>query len=128
MPNKHKFRLMRPHSELVNQLAGEYPLSVNTALSRYLHLVAIAPDFSESEWNLLYDACNGWATQMEPPDVLAQGLVLQVQDAIGFECLGEKWGVDTDRLIARLNTLSPVEAIAVIHKIERWWSKAEGGS
>lgn len=39
MPNQHRYRLMRPHSALVEQLPGEYPESVNTALADYLQLL-----------------------------------------------------------------------------------------
>lgn len=123
MPNQHRYRLMRPHSKLVDQLPGEYPESVNLAIARYLCLVANPPEFTEAEWNLLRDACRSWATQMEPPETLMNGLLLQVSDAMADEQLGGKWGVSRIELMAKLETLTPTQTIATIHAIERFWSK-----
>lgn len=116
---------MRPHSHLAEQLPGEYPESVNVGLSRYLCLLsAVTPQFTEAEWNLLYDSCNGWATQLEPPETLAQGLTLQVEDATREQGLYQKWNVEPG-LIDRLYQLTLLEAIAVIHKIEQFWNRDE---
>ncbi len=122
--NRHKFRLMRPHSKLAGQLPGEYPESVNTALARYLLLVSTPPQFTESEWNLMRDACNRWATSMEPPETLKGGLILQISDAMCDSQLGSKWRVSRPELMMKLESLTTAEAIATIHAIECFWEQA----
>lgn len=122
MPNRHKYRLMRPHSNIAAQLPGDYPETINASLRRYLAILnASLPSFLEAEWNLMREACNGWATQMEPPETLHSGLCLQIEDAIGSENLDEKWGVNNAVLMERLSRLTIAEAIAVIHEIEKYW-------
>lgn len=122
MPSQHKHRLMRPHSRLVEQIPGEYPESVNVALDRYLRLVSVPPQFSTKEWNLLRDACNGWATQNEPPEILKDGLALQVENAMTLSGLAKKWKVDQPTFRQKIESLTELEAISVIHAIEKFWS------
>ena len=94
---------------------------INTALSRYLFLVSKAPDFSQAEWDLMRDACNGWATTNEQPQTLAEGLLQKVHCSIFYGQLAAKWNVNAADLLARLDCLKPVEAIAIIHAIEKFW-------
>ena len=121
MPNQHKHKLVRPLSYLADKLPCGSD-SVNPAIARYLHLVSSPPDFTDEEWNLLRDACNGWATELEPPETLQSGLALQVFEAIEFSNLDKKWGVDGEALVQRLKELSNLEAIATVYSIEIWWS------
>lgn len=123
MPNQHRYKLVRPRSDIASQLPRGSD-SVNPALERYLHLISTPPEFSESEWNLLRDACNGWATEMEPAEMLKSGLALQVSAAIALD---KKWAVDGDALVQRLEGLSDLEAIATIYAVEVWWSRSRAG-
>lgn len=91
MPNQHKYRLMRPHSTLLDRLPGAYPESVSVALSRYLYLVSEPPLFSDAEWNLLRDVCNGWYTQSTPASVVLQELAFVVEDALQLRALDQHW-------------------------------------
>jgi hypothetical protein len=79
------------------------------------------PNFSEAEWNLMRDACNSWASIAEPPEIASQGLPLQIADAIEFERLDVKWQVGKQSLIAKLRALTPLQAIATLDAIERYW-------
>ena len=67
MPNKHRYRLMRPRSSLVEQLLGEYPESVNVAIATAITLtggeplspevvdaIATLPQVSSGEWSRSY--------------------------------------------------------------------------
>lgn len=121
MSNRHKYPPMRPRVPLVDRLSGIYPASVNVALTRYVHLISKAPEFSEEEWNVLRDACNGWDSQNEPPETLGQAFILQVEDAISARQLDRKWSVDCSTLIPRLYALSEVEVIAALNAIEIYW-------
>lgn len=122
MANQHKYKLIRPRSALLDALPGQYPESVNVAISRYLFLVSNPPKFSEAEWSLLKDACNGWWTQGEPPELLVQGLALQVDDAMTLEGLAAKWKVSSPDLRQKLENLTPLETMSVIHAVECFWS------
>ncbi len=115
MADSHKYRLVRPHSYLAAQLPANYPNSVNAAIARYLRLVARPPQFSEAEWNLLRNACNGWATQHEPSVRFAQALALQVEKYLAEQ------NIEAPGLVARLYSLSELDAIATIHAIELFW-------
>ena len=123
MSGANKYPTLRLHSALYERLVEPYGASANISISRYFWLLDSAlPEFSELEWSLMRDACNGWATSLESPDLLVQGLRLQIEDSIELESLDKKWGVDGNALLKRMELLNPVETLAVIHSIEKWWT------
>jgi len=77
------------------------------------------PDFSESEWNLLRDALNGWTAE---PAASVAWLVMGVADAIKLGELADKWEVDGAALLARLEQLDYAGCCAVLDAVERWWA------
>lgn len=83
----------------------------------------LAPTFSDAEWMLLRDACNGtlWETST------IRLLWAEVADAIDLAGLATKWGVDDPRpFMARLRALTPLQSLAVVDAIERWWIAQAG--
>lgn len=93
-------------------------------LGRYYHLLQetlATVDLSRGEAGLLVDVCNGWATHVEPPELLAHGLALQVDDGCRLEALDEKWHVERVPLVEKIEAWSTAQAIAVIDAIERFW-------
>jgi hypothetical protein len=125
MPNRHKHPTIRLASKVSNRLSQPSGAIASVNLGRYFWLLGQSlPDFSEAEWNLLRDACNGWATTSEPPEILVQGLKLQVADVIANDFLDSKWQVDKDMLAEKLHKLTPLQAIAVVESIERWWARS----
>lgn len=119
---KHKYRLMRPCSKVVSQLSGGYPDSVNIALNRYLQLVSYTPDFLEEEWNLIFDACNGWLVDVDIDiNALREALFIQIEESIYLNKLNQKWKVDTEEFVQKLKSISLPECLAVLYKIEKFW-------
>ena len=116
----HRYPLMRPRSHLMQQLGGQYPQVVNSALDRYLWLVSIdVPIIWEQEWRFLVECCEGWDTAAQNPEDLGPELKSRVWKAIN----GKK-GLDGRSGIRRefpdnIRRLSRFEAIAVIHEIEQ---------
>lgn len=122
MPNKHKYPTIRLKSSVCDRLSEVTGTAVSINLERYFWLLdATKIPFSEAQWNLLRDACNGWATTMEAPETLAQGLAIQVEDSIDFNQLDQKWRVDGKELVNALKVLKPIQSIAVIEAIECYW-------
>ena len=77
--------------------------------------------WSDAEWNLLYDACNGMLWDADSIRLLW----VQVNDAIHLNHLDEKWGVDTVPFLGKLRSLSPMRCLAVADKVRRYWLSAE---
>lgn len=90
-------------------------------LERYYRLIDRALQgivFTVAEASAIVDACNGtfWDTHS-----LFDGLALGLEDAISGDQLDEKWGIDGERLLAKLRALEPVQHLAIVDAIERFW-------
>jgi hypothetical protein len=74
--------------------------------------------FSVAEASVIVDACNGtyWDTFS-----LFDGLALGLEDAISGDQLDQKWGIDGERLLAKLRALEPAQHLAIVDAIERFW-------
>lgn len=77
---------------------------------------------TQDEALLICDACNGWAYQAEPKELLPQLLPLQVQDACEGENLAQKWDVDCAALAAKLRGLSLEETQEILAAVARFWT------
>lgn len=93
-------------------------------LERYYYLLQAALKsalkklgLSEGEALLMCDLANG--TLWEPHT--AALLWAQVADG-AEEGYGDKWGVDAEALAARLRSLEPMESMALVDALERWWA------
>lgn len=99
---------------------------VSRDLERYYRLLAetrptLRERFSPAEISLVIDACNGWATWMEPFDLLRL-IWANVEDSIRLDGLDQKWEIpDPPGLVQRLKSLSPVEVLALCDAVERFW-------
>jgi len=134
---KHKYPTVRLHSHIYEKLSERYGYghSASTALERYFWLLeSEKPDFTEPEWNVLFDAFTAYASQSEPPELLVQSLVSNVEDmiddlgddpedAIDLDNLDTKWGVNLDSFLEKLNTLTSVQRLYTISAIEKFWDK-----
>jgi len=108
---------------------GESGLSARLAaiVDRYQWLTADCPPMLLAEWMVLLDACNGWASWAEAGETLMVGLAHEVHDAIGLNGLGAKWGLTAEQgrqLVDRLRNLPPVDLLAVVERVERFWRRA----
>lgn len=76
-------------------------------------------DLSEAEAMLLIDSLNG--TMHDTTESLPTMLWAGVADSIRLDGLAATWDVDGSALIATLQALSPIQAVAVVDAVERWW-------
>lgn len=104
---------------------GSPGLIAKTLLTRYFYLINTQMrdlPFSSDEFHCIYDAVNGWATQIEEPLHLHQMLWLHMDDAIRDDSLDEKWNINGKALIEKLRALNPLETFAVVEMAEMYWS------
>lgn len=81
-------------------------------------------ELSEPEACLLVDALNG--TAMDATSY--RSLSLCVSDACHFDGLDAKWDVDRQELEARLRSLTPGQAMAVVDAVEQFWKRTSESS
>lgn len=74
--------------------------------------------FTEQEWDLLRDVCNG--TLFEPAQLIAGALAAEVKDAT-YDGIADKWSVDVPMLLENLEKLTYAQQVAVVESIEAWW-------
>lgn len=78
-------------------------------------------DFSEGEASLICDANNGTIWEAHTLALLWAN----VADAIRLNGLEEKWGVDGDALVRKLQGLTPGQGAAVVDACERFWARCD---
>ena len=101
-----------------NWRPGDVSGAVNLAIGRYQNVIAKSvPEFYPEEWRLTFDALRG--SVLDDPGI--QDLWLYVDDACHEHGLGEKWGVDAEKLTARLQALTYPELVAVAELTELFW-------
>lgn len=94
---------------------------INRAVDRYCQTVRRnTPTLFESEWNLLFDSLNGG---FEDDPLRFSGIPGGVSDSIQLDGLDEKWGVDGQVLIEKLNSLSFLELMSISDVVERYWDR-----
>jgi hypothetical protein len=79
--------------------------------------------FSESELNYIYDMLNG--TLLTPELSFKVFLISEIEDADKFDRLSEKWNVDIEKFLNKLNALSEFECYAVCKIAEEFWEKGK---
>lgn len=67
---------------------------------------------------LIVDALNGYRMTTELPQLMVDN----VEDAMRMDGLDEKWKVDRDALIEKMRQWTPLDCLAVIDAVERWWN------
>lgn len=114
-------------AELTARSKDELPAARNAIAARdleryYALLTASAPKFRQSEAMLIADALNGSLNEVHSMRLLWAS----IQEAIEYDGLDQKWGVDGAALVARLRALSLAEIYAVTDAIERAWLGRDG--
>lgn len=92
-------------------------------LTRYYELLRLAlkrVHLTAKEWNFLYDALNGMMVTTELLPYLPQAIAQAAVDA-SYDGFAEKWDVDVEELYAKLSHMTPLEAVAVVDAVERFW-------
>jgi hypothetical protein len=101
-------------------LSGE----INKSIDRYNEVIRrhrnVEDRFTEAEKNALRDVANGWLA--EPAATIAGGLALELSDSLP-DGVVEKWEIDAQALIAKLETLSYADELALVVSIESWWNR-----
>jgi hypothetical protein len=72
---------------------------------------------TQAEASLIVDAMNGTLSEAHTYSLLWAN----VADAIHYDGLAEKWGIDGPALVAKLRALSPGAAMAVVDAAERYF-------
>lgn len=98
---------------------------INACAERYLETVRRhIPDLAAEEWLLIFDALNGvWAGDAIVLSI--QSLPAGVADAIALDGLADKWGVDGQALVDKLEAMGWCERMAVIDTAERFWAAGD---
>jgi hypothetical protein len=91
--------------------------AINTAVDRYLEILRRSmPTLPLGEWCALFDALNGcWMLESWSP----RYAFADVADTPG---LGQKWQIDQDALVARLQACDYATCVAVVDAAERFWA------
>ena len=117
-------------SGLETRMVGVYKLSptIRTQLQRYFVLlrntcVGLREKLTKEEIGLLTDALNG----IEAGPLVPPPIVEQIANAVKFDALDEKWGVDRVDLLQKLWNLSDVEKLVLVDAVERWWIRVQKG-
>ena len=106
---------------LAQRASSNRSAAVSRMIERYDELCRRAlPELSEAEWNLVYDACNGWLVDMARSVAY---LPHEVEDHIKLNGADAKWGVDGEVLMAKLAALDYAGCVAVVDAAERFWTK-----
>lgn len=98
--------------------------AITRSLTRYFVLLAyerrdLRSQYSDKECSLILDACNGSAFF----DAFSiRMLPAGVEDAIRFDKLDRKWGVDGPALVAKLQATTFSQRIALVDAVQRWWT------
>lgn len=95
---------------------------INTVAERYPILARHAtPALAEGEWLLLCDILNSTVRDAN----CARILWAEIEDSAA-DGAGEKWGVDTQALAARVLAMAEAERVAILEVVDRWWAIAPG--
>jgi len=77
--------------------------------------------FTSKEASLMIDALNGfiYTPEANSRDVL----ISEVMDAMKYQRLDEKWGIDKDKLLSKLASLSSFQAFVILQTIAEFWEE-----
>lgn len=81
---------------------------------------------TQREVLLVLDAMNG--VIVDPPQMYRSTLLLDVADHIRLNAADEKWDIDGEGLIRRLESLSPGTLISLVDLAERFWARSDEGT
>lgn len=116
---------MDPSSRLA-MLVGAYPLGkhIENAIERYLGMVAESmPTLAMHEWLLICDSLNG--VSFADSSHLKNRIIANIADSICNEALDRKWGINSENLLASIQTWTNGQAISVLHVAETFWNHLE---
>lgn len=112
--------------ELTYRNAGVEPLQfeIPEYVEKYLAaieigLTSVQGKITRTEAKAILDVMNGYmcyASQL--PYVVQAGIALEVAETDG---IGEKWGIDTQILVKKLENIEPLETIGLLEWAERFW-------
>ena len=92
--------------------------------------------FTSEEWNLMFDEFNGYGLSNETVNGyegyplsaeakeinLVNSIIYNCMDGINYSRLDEKWGVDKDVFLKKLESLNYDKALAVYEIVDDYWN------
>lgn len=91
---------------------------INAILARYDRLVREhAPELTIGEWCAICDANNGAIL-----DDIPRSVSYMWANVADYQGLGEKWGIDADRLAVTMRSWGYAQQIACAEIVQRFWS------
>ena len=91
--------------------------------------------FTSEEWNMMFDVFNGYGLSNETVNGyegyqtkeikeanLINSIVSECIDGINYSRLDEKWGVDKDVFLLKLEQLNYDKALAVYEIVDDYWN------
>lgn len=112
----------RPIKEL-DQREGDRSSKINQSLERYYDALdrerrELRKNFLPAEISLITDCLNGTVFS----DAMSVGMLYgEIEDGIQLDKLDEKWEVDGQALVEKLNRLTYTQNLAIIDAVERYW-------
>lgn len=102
---------------------------INRDLDRYYEALkdtrrTLAQKFDANELGLILDNLNG---TLMGETYGVRLIYANVEDAITYDSIDRKWGVDGDALVAKLKALTFVENATLADAAERWWNRVAAG-
>ena len=81
---------------------------------------------NNKEFNLICDISNGII--LDTSEVFCrQGLIIEITDCNEFQHVGEKWEVDVDDLISKLNNISYENTLKLLVLVGNFWNANNSG-
>ncbi len=80
--------------------------------------------FAREEWLFLFDSLNGVRIEGEPR-VKAINLAYHCQDTDRDDGLADKWKVDIDMLVSKIEVLTSAQVDAIYTFVEEFWNSDE---
>ena len=104
----------------VESLQFEIPAYVEKYLAAIeIGLTSVQGKLTRQEAKAILDVMNGYMCYAYIlPYVVHGGIALEVAETDG---IGEKWGIDTQVLVKKLQNIEPLETIGLLEWAERFW-------
>lgn len=96
----------------------------------FYEIVEVPLQLEKNEFMLIVDSTNAFALYDDGEDrpegnalTVKDQIILNVRDSIAYEGLAEKWGINAEKLMEKMNNASENEYKELWKQIEDFWAK-----